>query len=114
MIETKNIEILTEDMKEYIRINLEITKLSIVEKTAVVTAGLMSGILIGCVGLLTVIFTSIGVSLFLSGYSTSNYIGFAVVAGFYLILFLIAILFKNSLFINPFKNKIIQKLLSKY
>lgn len=111
---TKNIEILTEDIKEYISIHLEITKLTIIEKTAIVTAGLMSGILIGCVGLLTVIFTSIGVALFLSGYNTSNYIGFALVAGFYLVLFVITLLFRNSLFITPFKTKIIRKLVSMY
>lgn len=113
MVEKKNIEVLTEDLKEYIRINLEITKLSIVEKTAVVTAGLMSGIAIGCIGLLTLIFTSIGAALFLSGHSAANYAGFVIVAGVYMLLLLIAVLFKNLLFINPLKNTIIRKLLSK-
>lgn len=111
MIEKEKIELLTEDLKEYVKINLEIAKLSIVEKTAVVAAGWMSGIFIGCIGLLAVIFTSIWIALCLSGHVLESNIGFALVAGFYLFLFLIAVLFKTSLFINPFKTKIIRKLL---
>lgn len=113
MIEKKNIELLTEDLKEYVSINMEITKLSIVEKTAVVAAGFMSSMLIGCIGLLTIIFTSICAALCLSGHSIAHYTGFALVAGFYLFLFLIVVLFRNLLFINPFRNKVIRKLLSK-
>lgn len=113
MIEKKNIELLTEDLKEYVSINMEITKLNIVEKTAVVAAGFMSSMLIGCIGLLAIIFASICAALCLSGHSVAHYTGFGLIAGFYMFLLLIVFLFKNSLFINPFKDRIIRKLLSK-
>ncbi len=113
MINIKNIELITDDLKEYIAINMEITKLNIVAKTATVTASLMTSVVLAALAILAILFVSLGVALYLSGYKTVGFNGFAMIAGFYLILFVIVFLFKKIVLNNPFKDKIIRKLLSK-
>lgn len=113
MIEVNKIELITDDLKEYIAINMEITKLNLVAKTAIVTASIFSGILVTSIAFLAIMFTSIGIALYLSGYNLEIYTGFGMIAGFYIVLFLLVLLFKDKLLINPFKDQIIRKLLSK-
>lgn len=113
MPENVKIEDLAESFKIYVNTNYKLIKLEAIERTSVIGSGLLSGLIIGLVGLLFVFFLSFGVCFYLSDYFGNYYIGFAIVAGFYLLLCLILIIGQKTFLKRPIRNKIIRKIFSK-
>ena len=94
-------------LKDYASKKTELFKLEATEKTAL-TAGTTAFIVIAAVVLLFFfILFNIGLGFLLATYVESYALGFMIVAGVYLLLFLIVMLSKNSIK-NNIANKIIQ------
>jgi len=111
MSEYVKIDGLTESLKQYVGTNIELIQLEIIEHFSVIGASLISIILVGIAGTLFVLFISIGAGFYLSYLLGNYYSGFAIIAGFYLLLFLIMIIGKKKLFEKPLRDKIIQKVI---
>ena len=109
MSEYVKIDGLTQSIKQYIGTNIELIQLEVINRFSVIGASLISIILIGIIGILFVLFISIGAGFYLSYLLGNYYFGFAIIAGFYLLLFLILIIGKKKLFEKPLQDKIIQK-----
>ncbi|MBA3663067.1 MAG: phage holin family protein [Bacteroidetes bacterium] len=112
MPEQEKIELLTNNLKNYVNTNCELIKFQIVNQSSSVGAGFVSGLLIAITGILLVLFLSIGAGFYMSAKLGDAYSGFGIVAGFYFILVLVLIIGRKKLVEIPLRNKIIEKLLS--
>ncbi len=111
MIEPGKLEEFTQNLKLYVDTNFELLKLKAVERTSVVGSGLISGIIISVVALLSLLFLSTGIGFYISNLTGNYSYGFGIVAGFYLLLTLILIIGRKSIIEKPMRNKIIEKML---
>lgn len=111
MAENLKIHEIVDSLKEYYNTNYDLRKLEATERSSVIGAGLISIILIGLVVLFFVLFISLGVAFYLSDVLASNYFGFGIVAGFYLLFGLILYIGRKKLLERPLCDKIINKIL---
>ena len=107
------IEDLTDSFKQYISTNYELMKLEAAERVLVVSTGFISYLLVGLISFLCLFFTSIAAGFYFSNIMGDNFSGFAVVAGFYLLVSIILILFRKNIVETPISNKFIAKIFSK-
>lgn len=110
------IEDIIDDLKQYINTNLELLKLEATGRSSDMGAGLISSFIIGMIGFIFVLLVSLGIAYYLSDIFGNAYIGFVIVAGFYLLIWLILILGKKKLLEKPLRDIIVRKILgnSKY
>jgi len=104
---------LTERLKTYVATNLEIIKLEVFERTSVLGASFISSLLLGLSGLLFVLFLSLGVGFYLSTLFGDTYTGFAILAGFYLLIVVILLIGRKKAIERPQRDRIIRMLLNK-
>lgn len=107
-LKLEKIEELITDIKSYTNSSIEIIKLETVQHTSSIIANLISGMLVGMMIFLFVLFLSLGICLFLSDLFDSYYLGYGSVAGLYLLLSIIFIVGRKKMLFNPIRNKIIQ------
>lgn len=112
MHEKQKIITLANSVNHCLKENYEFIKLQAAERTAVVGASIVSGLLIGLLGILFLFCISLAGGFYLSGIMKSNTAGFTIVAGFYFLLGLVFILGSTRLIEIPFRNKIIRKFFS--
>ena len=105
-------ENLTENLKEYANTRYDLVTLKITQKAANMGSQTIAIVLIGMVISLFLLFVNIAVALYLSSVLNSRYIGFFIVAGFYLLLTLIFIIGRKKLIITPLRNLIVKQILN--
>ena len=110
MPEFSKIEEISDSLKQYLQLNYEIIKLEATERTSVISSVLVSSLVIGVTMFLFVLALSIGAGFYLSTLFGQLYLGFAIIAGFYLLLALVLFVFRKKLIENPFRDKIIRKI----
>lgn len=94
-------------LKDYASKKAELLKLEATEKTAI-TAGTTTYLVIAAIVLLFfIVLFNIGLGFLLATFMESYALGFMIVAGIYLLLFVIVLLSKNSIK-NNIANKIIE------
>ncbi|HEX8378302.1 MAG TPA: phage holin family protein [Pedobacter sp.] len=84
-------------LKEYIATKVELTRLTLLEKVTVVTANLITDSFVLIMGLLTFLFASFTLALYLGERLDSYAAGFGIVALIYLSLALIMFFIKDKL-----------------
>lgn len=88
---------LLENLTGYVEARVKLLKLEVREEVAkIVTQGLLLAMLL-LIALLVVVFVSIGLALFINQYVSASYIGFACVAGFYLLVFILTYSFRKQI-----------------
>ncbi len=97
----------------YVTDRITLVKLQAVEKISVVTAAIISGVLLVVFGLFLLIFISITLGFLFSHWLDSYAAGFGIVAGIYLLLILLVVFFGKKLFGNAVTHKMIQNFLKK-
>ena len=105
-------ENLTENLKEYANTRYDLVTLKITQKAANIGSQTTAILLIGVLIIMFVLFINIAVALYLSSLLNSRYIGFFIVAGFYLLLTLIFIIGRKKLIITPLRNLIVKQILN--
>lgn len=104
------IQEILEDSKAYASHQIELAKLKLAEKVAFKLADLLSGTILIYAGVLFLLFVSIAGGL-LFGDLVNNYgLGFLIVAGIYLILFLILYSIRNTALKRSLTNFSIKKM----
>lgn len=106
-----NIESLYEKAKSYAEVNVELAKLTAIDKTADVVSSLLARLLVIMVVALFVLFLSISLGLFLGEQLDSPYLGFLAVSGLYLVFALLFHFRRDQIVKVPLTNVIIAKLL---
>lgn len=106
--EKQDLEQLIDDAKEYIETRSEISKLKAIDKGSKMAGNVASGLLLVILLFAILAFVSIGVAYALSEWIGRAYSGFLIVAGLYLILFILLALNKERWIENPVTNSIIR------
>lgn len=99
-----------DDAKLYSAHQIELLKLQLAEKASFGAAEFASHLLIGLVGVLFLLFASISLGFLFGDLVNSLGLGFLIVSGIYLLLFLIFILGKKALLKKPLTNYTIKKI----
>lgn len=96
--------------EEYLKTRQELTQLVITEKIVMMGSSMTSSLIIVMLFIVVFFFASIGLALFISSYFDENYLGFAIVAGFFLILALVLLMMRDRWLKRPMMNIIIKNI----
>lgn len=108
-----NIEVLTEGIKDYLSTNSELLKLEATQESSEVVSVMISRMIIGMLGMFFLFFLSLFAGFYFSSLLGSNFEGFAIVAGFYLLLTTVVFLARTQLLAQPICNMLIKMILQK-
>jgi len=111
MPEFKKLEELTDSLKQYLLLNIEIIKLEATNHVSAIGSTVASSLIVGISAFLFVFTLSIGLGFYLSALLGDSYSGFAIIAAFYFLLAIILFLGRKRLIERPLRNKIIEKIL---
>ncbi|MBK7850439.1 MAG: phage holin family protein [Bacteroidetes bacterium] len=106
--EKQEIEELVDSAKEYIETRSEISKLKAIDKGSKMAGSMASGIILMVLFFAILAFVSIAVAFALSEWIGRAFSGFLIVAGFYLLVFVLLALNKERWIENPVTNSIIR------
>lgn len=109
----EKLDALTDSLKEYANTNYELIKLEVIDHSTDIISGIISALVVGVTLVLFLLFGSIYVAFYLSDLLEINYIGFAIVGGFYLLVALIFHFNKKSLIENRVCNNFIKRKMAK-
>ena len=98
---SENFSALTGDVKQYIRLKLNLLKLVILEKASRLTSFFMLGAIFFCFFLFFILFVSLAFLFWFRDHVGPAWAGSLIVAGFYLFLAFLAYLLRFKLFIDP-------------
>lgn len=104
----EKLEVLTDSLKEYADTNYEIIKLEVIDHSSKIVSGIISTLIITVVLVLFAFFGSMYLAYYLSDL-WGDYIGFAIVGGFYLALAIIIYLTKKSFIEKPVCDNFVGK-----
>jgi hypothetical protein len=105
----EKLEALTDSLKEYADTNYELIKLEVIDHSSTIVSGIITSLIIILIVVLSAFFGSMYLAYYLSDLLGINYIGFAIVGGFYLLLAIIIYLCKKSLIEKPVCESFIGK-----
>lgn len=92
---------LTDEGRRYIRIRLAIFKLAVTEKASRITSFLMLGVIFLLFFFFFILFVSLAFLFWYKDHAGPAWAGSLIVAGFYLLMGIIAYLLRHRLFVNP-------------
>src|SRR3954454_23450178 len=95
-------------LKQYISDRITLIKLQSIEKVSTIAASIASGVTLAVLGLFFLVFFSITLGFLFSSWLDSETAGFGIVAGIYLLLIIIIVVFGKKMFGNLITKKIIQ------
>lgn len=110
MEERNKIEKMFTDIKDYAETRFDIIVLNIQDKATGLISSIASAVILGTLGLIALMFISIGGAWYLGEYLQSPSIGFFSVAGFYLLLTLLLFVNREKWIKLPIINAILKKI----
>lgn len=102
------LEELVKNLKEYVDIQYQLTVLKAGNIISSVTAKILAAFIIAFIFFIFVIIISVTAGFYMSTVLGSMTKGFLAVAGFYFVLGLVLVLFKDKLVVGPIKNNLIK------
>lgn len=113
MIDTKpdTISDLAKEAGLYIEAKTELFKLKAADKTTEALSSIGSQLILAVIAIMTLFVLNIGLGILIGTWIGIMYVGFFIVAGFYLLLGVIVYANKNSLLKTPMYNSIINKIM---
>lgn len=104
-----HISALFEKTEQYIKTTIVLYKLKLIEKSADVTSSFTANLTVAIFACLSILSLNLGAAYWIGSYLGNVYIGFFMVSGFYAIVTLILLVFKNKWIKKPLKNMLIQQ-----
>jgi hypothetical protein len=111
MTELNKIGELSDSLKRYFILNIEIIKLEATRHLSNIGPKFITSIIVGVFLFMFVISLNIGAGLYLSTLFNDLYTGFAIVSGFNLLIAVVLLIGRKKIIENPFRDKIIKKIL---
>jgi len=102
---------LADSVRSYADTQIQLIKLSAAEKLAVFVSGFVSGFLLLVFGLFFLLFVGCAAGFYIGREMGSNATGFLIVAGFYIFLFLLILIFRKAIILKPITNLVIKGML---
>lgn len=97
----EKLEALTDSLKEYADTNYELIKLEVIDHSSSIISGIITALIVTVILVLFAFFGSMYLAYYLSDVLEINYIGFAIVGGFYLLLAIIIYFNKKNFIEKP-------------
>jgi hypothetical protein len=97
---SESIADLTDQVRNYVRLRIDLFKLTLTEKLATLTTTLLISIIFFIVFLFFTLFLSLAFIFWFKEYAGEAYIGALIVAGFYILVGIIVYLLRDRLFLN--------------
>jgi hypothetical protein len=108
---SENFSEITENIREYVLLKLDILKLTLTEKLARLASSLVIMLIFFILFLFISLFISLAFIFWFRDHAGPAYIGALIVAGFYLLVGCLIYLMRYTLFINPLVTQLSQILL---
>jgi hypothetical protein len=108
---TDNVSEISENVKAYIRLKIDLLKLTLTEKLSLIISALLISVILFLVFLFISMFISVAFIFWFRDHAGPLYVGALIVAGFYFLIGVIVFLMRNSLFIDPLVSQITKILL---
>ena len=105
------IEELFEKAEGYVKTNIELAKLKAADKLAEIVSSLVPQAAIVILAFFFFLLINFGIAFWLGNSLGATHLGFMIVSGFYLLLTIIVLIFKNEMIKSPISNSIISKIL---
>lgn len=99
-----NIRELIREVKKYVELQKEYTKLELTEKLTIIFSALILGVVITMLGIVVLFYLSLSFAYFLAPHVGGLIASFSIIAGMILLLMLLIYLFRKQLIINPLVN----------
>ena len=96
-----NIDDLRKDVLEYIGVKLDLIRLHMAENLSRILSNAAVSAVIGCLLFLIILFVSLAAAYFIGSRKDSNELGFLFVAGFYLLILVLFLLFRKHIIPVP-------------
>lgn len=106
-----NFSEITENIREYVQLKIDILKITLTEKVARLASFIVLMLIFFIVFLLFSLFLSLSFIFWFREHAGPAYVGAIIVAAFYIILGGLIFLLRNSLFINPLISQLSKILL---
>jgi hypothetical protein len=108
---SESIAELTDHVKRYVRLRINLFKLDLTEKLAILTTTLLISVIFFIVFLFFTLFLSLSFIFWFKEYAGDAWLGSLIVAGFYILVGLVVFLFRDRLFLNRIVTQISKILL---
>ncbi len=95
-------------LREYLRLQLDYFRLDLAERTAKVASALVAFLAIGALLFFALFMATVALALWLGRMWGSYALGFAAIAGLYLLLALLLSVFKERILTNPLLSHLLQ------
>jgi hypothetical protein len=106
-----NVSEISENVRAYIRLRIDLLKLTLTEKMSLIISALLISIILFLVFLFVSMFMSMAFIFWFRDHAGPLYVGAMIVAGFYLLVGAIVFLLRNRIFIDPLVSQISKILL---
>jgi len=106
----EKIEDLTGHLADYLDTYYRLTVLKVTQKTTNIATAVFSTIVICTIGFLVLIFAGLGAAWWLGDIISSRVGGFMIVAGFYLLLAVVIVLFRRKIIFPFIRNSFIREI----
>ena len=104
------VEELLHQLKEYVSLRIHIAQLKFSSKSSLIASSLLTYMLVFMVVFFFVLVLTIGISLWIGNLLGEWYLGFMIMAGFYLLLGCILYAFRNQWVKQPLNNLIVKEM----
>lgn len=111
MFEIKKLEDLSDSLKEYLLLNIEILKLEATNQVTTIGSSVAGWLIVGISAFLFIFTLSIGLGFYLSALMGNTYSGFVIIAAFYFLLAIILFIGRKIIIEKPLREKMIKKIL---
>ncbi len=105
----ENTGTLKDNVKDYIETRIDIMKLQAINKGAPVISGAITGIAVAFLGIFIIMFLSFSAAYAISDATDKPFLGFLIVAGFYILLAVLVIVLKDKLLTMPIIHSMLDK-----
>jgi len=103
----EEIENIKKDIQEYIEVKLDLFKLQSAENISRVVSNVVVAVIVLLLASLVLFFLSFAAGYLMASILNSNELGFLCVAGFYILLILIILIFRKSIIDRPVIKSVI-------
>lgn len=103
-------ETLKENIEDYIETKVDLVKLKTANKTGSIISRVILGLAVARLGWFIIIFLSLSAAYGISQATGKDYLGFLIVAGFYILLAVLIVVLREKLITMPIINLLLKKL----
>jgi hypothetical protein len=98
-----------DNVKEYIDTKIDIIKLKAINQGGAAVSNVIVGVALAFLGIFIIMFLSFSAAYAISTATEKPYLGFLIVAGFYILLAVLVVVLKDKLLTMPIINSLLEK-----